>query len=151
MATVLPADLSLAIPAATVVEIFDDDGDGVADTDVIEHFLDTAESLVLSGVEQIYSDAQIEEMQANPPALYKTLIIWYAVGLAYDRHPEYVRANGNTWIERAHELLGKVRKGELGFYRVGLASPINERAVFRSGIVDLDEPPQKIFSDMGDY
>jgi hypothetical protein len=151
MGTVLQADLESAIPAETVRQIFDDDADGTADSAVITHFLETAEAMVLGAVEQLYSDAQIAEMQANPPTLYKLLIVWFAVGLAYDRHPEYVRANGNAWMDRADKLLTQVRKGERGFFRAGLAGPINEQAVSRSGVAASPDPIPRVWDDFGDF
>lgn len=143
------ADLAKAIPAETVVQLFDDDNDGTADADTITFFLDMAESVINSELEQLYRIPLTEPI----PAVVKYITVFLAVAFAYDRHPEYVRAPGEKLYERAKMLLRDIRDGKTGLDVEGLPVPANEVISVRSGAAD-GEPPGMVFNGvgaMGDY
>lgn len=90
-------DLENALSSATIIQLFDDDDDGVADADAVASVIDRAEAEVESWMIGDYS------FPLNVPTdrLLKHSALDYAVAFSFERHPEYVRTFGEN--PRGHE------------------------------------------------
>jgi len=152
MAYAVRADLELAIGVETVTQIFDDDSSGSGDADPITQLLLEASSYVDAHLEQLY-EIPIADSNGNVPNLVKFLTLDVAAGLAFNRHPEFVRVTAKDRLDRAMKLLERLRKGDIGLDSELLPVPRNEISTARSGDATSPTYNPLIFSygKMGDF
>lgn len=93
------ADLENAISTATVLALYDD-GNGVVNAAAVNANLERAENEVLSWMVPEYGQSVRSDPTLATDAFLKYAALEYAVAHAFDRHPEYVRANGRERGER---------------------------------------------------
>jgi len=94
---VTPAMLRARLSLATYIAIYDDDLTGsITEVDASEGValtLSDAHSLVVSRLGTNYTHIPLVT-DIDVPFLLKSAELNYAVGISYDRHPEYIRAYG---------------------------------------------------------
>lgn len=97
-AFITPSDLRTALTARVYEQVFDDDGDGtVADDDPeVQLVIERAHAEVLSYLPRIWD----KSLPTDVPPLLKSAELDFAVALAFERHPEYVRSVGEEARER---------------------------------------------------
>lgn len=104
-------DLIAALSEPTVINLYDDDRDGVADEDKIEFNVARAESQVWSYLIGHYTLGD----DARTDMLLKSCALDYLVSYSFDRKPEYVRTHGDAprqgRIERADETMMRIKAG----------------------------------------
>lgn len=102
------ADIELRLSPRTVLAIFDDDNDGVADADAVAAIIDDAEAHVDAAL------LGFIDMPAINPAdrLIKRAALNFAIAFSFERHPEYVRSFGEEpriHYKRAEDYLDKIQ------------------------------------------
>ncbi len=86
------ADLAQRIGAATAAQFFDDDGDGAADTAVVDTFIAEASAYADSLLVASFSIHVLPEHAQDPR--FKGAVADIAIGLAAERRPEFMRSDG---------------------------------------------------------
>lgn len=109
------ADLEGAMSVATVAAIFDDQNTGTLNVAAMGMVIDRGEHEVLSFMVGEYDQSiltdPITQAQLADDFFLKGCALEYAVAYAFDRHPEYVRANGRERgdrFKRAEERMVRV-------------------------------------------
>lgn len=105
------ADLINALSLATVVQIYDDNRDGVADDAPIEFNAKRADAQVRSWIIGHYtvgSDIDTDD-------LLRACALDFLVAYSFERHPEYIRTFGEgpraERVKRAEATLGRIKEG----------------------------------------
>lgn len=145
MAYASAADLAFAIPAETIRQIFDDNGDGDPDDDTVAYFLGVAESFVNTYLEQLYAIPLADPV----PNIVRHLTIEVAVAFAYRRHPEFVRSGWKDVFEETKKTLQDIRDGRIGLDSETLATPRNEVFSVSSGDPLNPDPTGSVFNGPG--
>lgn len=108
---IVQADLEKALSPRTVLAIFQDDpAIGTADNDAVEAVIDRAEAQVDSALLGF-----VPMPLANPlDRLVKAVALEFAIAYSFERHPEYVRAFGESQrqnkIDRAELMLARIQQ-----------------------------------------
>lgn len=109
------ADLEGAMSVATVAAIFDDQNTGTLNVAAMGLVIDRGEHEVLSWLIDEYGQDVLTNstLQADlaDDIFLKGCALEYTVAYAFDRHPEYVRANGRERgdrFKRAQERMERV-------------------------------------------
>lgn len=138
MATLAPyitaADLRAALSSSVYMALFDDEQTGVTATvDAslgVTLTLARAHSRVVSWLGHTYSKLPLVT-DTEVPYLLKDAELNYAIGMAYDRHPEYVRAYGsdaqrqNAW-DQAELTMNRIQEAILRFADAeSVGDPVN--------------------------
>lgn len=121
------SDLIGALSEPTVITIYDDDRDGVADETQIEFNIGRAEAQVWSWLVGHYALGT----EATTDKLLKACALDYLVAYSFERHPEYVRSYGEAsrsdrW-KRAEDTLARIK--------AGIQRPVSVEVVQRSKTV----------------
>jgi hypothetical protein len=90
------SDLEDSLSKTTVMRLFDDDNDGVADIDPVNRVIASAEALVNSRLARSYPKLTLPVAQSPQSALLKEATLMFAIPLAYRRRPELVRTTGES-------------------------------------------------------
>lgn len=90
----------------TAIAIFDDDGDGEPDEAPMKLVIDRSNVRVAARMPMIYTTAP-SEIPSAVSVLLKDAALDYAAALAFQRHPEYVKTNGE---KRAQALYDRAEK-----------------------------------------
>lgn len=93
-------DLEGAMSVATVAAIFDDQNTGTLNTAAMNAVIDRGEQEVLSWLVDEFGPTLPTSAQLATDNFLKYAALEYAVAFAFDRHPEYVRANGKERGDR---------------------------------------------------
>jgi hypothetical protein len=125
-------DLEAAVGAQRIAQLFDEDGDGVADDDLVERFVDQADQWVRMFLESKgMSRAQLDLplVQANPALRSAATSI--ALGFRGESKAEWLNADGEGPYEKlrrdAKEMLGMLVKGQLRLIDAGAKSNLTGR------------------------
>jgi hypothetical protein len=86
------ADLEQRVGARTIAQFFDDDGDGFADAATIDSFIAEASAYADSLLVASFG-IQVLPLHAQDPR-FKGAVADIAIGLAAERRPEFMRADG---------------------------------------------------------
>lgn len=108
------ADLEASLPPQTLVQLTDDDGDGVADASVIGYIIEDAEAEVEGFLIGQYSKLPDG---ISTDRLFKLSCKEIAMSFLFRRHPEYVRTFGehersDNLYKRAIERLNRIQNAE---------------------------------------
>jgi hypothetical protein len=126
MAYVVPryvelADLELRIGARTTAQLLDDDGDGVADGGVVDTFIGEASAYADSLLVASFG-IQVLPHHAQDPR-FKGAVADIAIGLAAERRPEFMRADGKfPYAERFARGKETLHALGVGWERLGTES-----------------------------
>lgn len=149
-ALITPDDLKAALGPGVYVQIFDDDGDGVVtdDDDAVLLVIERAHAEVVSYALRIW-----DAMPPGIPPLLKSAELDFAVALAFERHPEYVRAYGEEGRERRWKRAStKMERIAAQAQIVGEGSPDPKTDIEAGGSITIPNPhPLIVDSSDGDY
>lgn len=142
------SDLEDRITQAVVTQILDDNVDGTPDENPLLRVIADSESYVEGFLRGNYDLTVIRALGTSAPNEVKRLCLDVAVAYLYDRHPEYIRADGMKLMESARRDLLELRKGITRLDVVGSPEPAaNQGGVVRSGDPDEIAPVDKFFND----
>lgn len=134
---VFQADLESFLTSNTVINLFDDDGDGVADATPIRDICISASAQADSWILPEFADLVPLADGTAIPAMLKRLALFYAIAESFERHPEYEkkfgenrRATGSR--DRAEKLGLQLQEAIRRFSDVS-ESPANVGGVVTSG------------------
>lgn len=110
MAYLTESDLSAKIPPATLLEALDDDGDGVADSGLLD-------GIIASAAAEI--DGQLSGRHAVPfsgdiPPLVKHAAIIFVLEMLYERRGWHDAGGKNPWSKKAEALRVQIREVGMG-------------------------------------
>lgn len=164
MAAVLwtQAELEAELGSEVVLQILDDDNDGIVDADALRRLQEASAAYVTSGIERVYPAliGMIAEWQQDPflagvPPKLKQMCLDYAVATLTKRNPSYVRRNWVELMEHVNKQIERIRKTGLDSLGI-VTSP--EPAVNQGGIIESEtgtgEEPAKFFTGpcgLGDF
>lgn len=103
-------DLENAMSVATVAAIFDDANTGTLNTHAMNGVIERAEQEVLSWLVGQYGPNIQQDQDIATDMFLKGCSVEYAVAFAFDRHPEYVRANGKERGERFERAQSRMER-----------------------------------------
>jgi len=145
-------DLEDRLSAETVRQVFDDDGDGTADTAAIARLQADCDSFVEGYLRGVYS---LTAVRAAPPNQVKRLSLDYAEVVCAKRHGEYVRRNWKDLLDALTKELMAIRNGVIRLDVEGTPEPgANQGGEVWDGGDDLTEVAPKVFigtGGMGDF
>jgi len=142
---IVQSDLEDRIGAESVRQILDDDVDGTPDATPLARVIADAESYVEGFLRVAYDLAAIRALGVAAPNEVKRLCLDVAVAYLWDRHPEYVRADGDKLLDRARQDLVDLRRGLTRLDIVGAPEPpANRGGDVRSGDPDDTEPDDNV-------
>lgn len=135
MALPVIADLSKRIGSTVLKRIYDDNRDGVADTDPAQMCLDDSKSKVFGVLRA--AGYTLADVEANPPHEVNRLILDCAVAYAAQRHPEVVRRDWVPLMAQVDADLALLRKGATRLDVQGTPEPpANEGGSYNVGNPD---------------
>jgi phage gp36-like protein len=142
------SELEDRITETVVRQILDDNVDGTPDANPLARVIEDAESYVEGFLRGNYSLTVLRNLGTAAPNEVKRLCLDVAVSHLYDRHPEYIRADGRRLLERARRDLIDLRKGVTRLDVVGSPEPAaNQGGVMLSGDPEEPEPVPKFFNN----
>jgi len=111
---VFQADIEASLPPQTLVQLTDDDGDGVPDAAVIGAIIEDAEAEAEGFVIGQYSKLPDG---ISSDRLFKLSVKEIVIAFLFRRHPEYVRTYGehdrsDSMYKRAIERLNRIQNAE---------------------------------------
>lgn len=144
-------ELQNALSAPTLVELFDDDRDGTADTAPIAQTIQLAEALVNSYLLRAYPGLTLPVTQSPASAMLKQAALMFAIPNSFLRHPEYVRTfgenpRGQSMLEQAHAFMERLCTGKQLLFDV----PADTTPSTVGGIV-YDQGPKLFVDSTGTY
>jgi phage gp36-like protein len=149
VALVTQAEIEQRLSARVLAQVYDDDNDGVADTNNISRLVEDASSYVLEFYYGNYT--AIPDETDLPPAL-RRLALDAAHAYMALRHPEYVRADGSKMFERVDKELKRMREAVTTVVKSPPAPPANVGGEVGSiGANAPYVPPTSFTADLGDY
>ncbi len=104
-------DLANNLSTATFSAIFDDPTTGVTNLDIVASVIERAEQEVLSWLVPEYGPDIQSAPGLGADLFLKGCALEFAIVFAFDRYPEYIRANGKERefrYARAEERMGRV-------------------------------------------
>ena len=104
-------DLVNVLSTATFAAIFNDPVTGILNLDIVASVIDRAEQEVLSWLVDEYGPDVRDAKGLGGDRFLKGAAIEFAIVYAFDRYPEYVKANGKEREDRyklAQELMQRV-------------------------------------------
>lgn len=106
-------ELRIALGTATFLAIFDENNDGTADAEAVTLVQVRAHARVVSRLVDVFGANIPASLSTTAPILLKDAELDYATALAWQRHPEYVRAHGKNEaiaaMERADQTMARVQ------------------------------------------
>lgn len=149
VALVTQAQIEQRLSARVLAQVYDDDNDGVADTDNITGLITDASSYVL---EFYYGNYTAIPDEADLPPALRRLALDAAHAYMALRHPEYVRADGSKMFERIDKELKRLREAFTTVVKAPPHPPANVGGkVGAIGDNAPETPPSGFFDNMGDY
>lgn len=95
------SDLENAVSPQTILACCDDENAGVASIPVVAAIIERAENEVLSWLHEYAVNGQLPDTATLTADVFlKYAALEFAVAFMFDRHPEFVRANGRERIDR---------------------------------------------------
>lgn len=142
------AQLEAHMGTRKVKRIYDENADGLADTDPVNQLRANASSKVLSllevtaQIEALFNLTSGEPLTADTvPQELVRLALNFADAMACKRHPELWRQDWKVLMTYAEEEAAKVRDGQ---------SSLGESSA-PAAVTPSAETPERIFDDMGDF
>ena len=153
MTYVVQSDLEDRLTSEVVRQILDDDVDEVVDTSVLARVIEDAESYVESFLRGVYSLTVLRAQGTSCPTEVKRIVLDIATAYMWQRHPEYVRADGESILRRVRAELMDIRKGITRLNIEDSPEPAaNQGGVAQSGDPLDTEVKDKYFLDgIGDF
>ena len=136
MTYIVQSDIEARISAAVVLQILDDDLDGSADTTAVAMAISDAESYVEGFLRGNYDLTAMRALGTNAPHEVKRLCLDVAISYLWERHPEYVRADGMKMRANARRDLIDLRESVTRLDIVSTPEP----AANQGGSVYTDNP-----------
>jgi phage gp36-like protein len=145
---VTQTQLEHRIGAAQVRRIYDDNRDGVADTNPVEALLLDACSFVAGGLGPHYSEETLATMATVPREITR-ITLDVAEAYAAKRHPTIVKRDWGKLMEEARLDIKQVRTGKanLGTTAVPEPSKLTAGDVYVNGEPDPDDYPETFSKD----
>lgn len=127
--------------------------DEEADADVVARVIEDAESYVESFLRGVYNLDTLRAQGTSCPTEVKRLCLDVATAYIWQRHPEYVRADGEAILRRVRNELTDLRKGITRLNVTSAPEPAeNQGGIVESGDPDDTEIKDKFFVDgLGDF
>jgi hypothetical protein len=155
-AFIVQKDLENALSPAVVLALFDDQSVGTASATAIAEVIDSAEAEVRSYLVNPFGTPLPAAAFTDP--LLRLACIDFAIVFAYERHPEYVRSQGETgklesrW-KRAKERMERIQAAMQRPATLDPSTkPSNVGGQVRSGDPKSPTPPAKSFANgTGDF
>jgi len=153
MTYIVQADIEARVSAAVLVQILDDNEDGVVDTVPLARLIADSEAYVEGFLRGNYDLAALRAMGTACPSEVKRLCLDVAVSFLWDRFPEYVRADGAALMRRAREDMVALRQGVTRLDVIGTPEPAaNQGGATLSSDPDEPDVADKVFLDgLGDF
>ncbi len=146
MTYIVQADIENRLGVEIVKDILDDDHDGTVDAAVVAQVIQDAEAYVEGFLRGIYDLDVLRAQGTDCPTEIKRLCLDVATAYLWDRHPEYVRADGAKLRKQTREELMDLRKGVTRLNVVAAPEPAaNQGGVTRSGDPDDADVPDPVF------
>jgi len=148
------ADLENRLTKEVVLQILDDESDqGNTFDDNVARVIADAESYVEGFLRGNYDLAAIRALGTGAPNEVIRLCLDVATSYMWERHPEYVRADGNELLKRARLELVDLRKGVTRLDIVDTPEPpANQGGMTQSGDPDDTDPHDPFFlRGLGDF
>lgn len=143
-------DLENRLSAETVVQVFDDNNDGVVDAGPLAQLQADCDSYVEGFLRGIYDLAVV---RTTPPNQVKRLSLDYAVAQCAKRRPGYVKRDWKELEDACRSELVDIRSGKVRLDVVGPPEPAaNQGGEAWDGGTDLTVAPVHVFMDgLGDF
>jgi hypothetical protein len=117
-------DLDRVAKAATVDQLFDDDGDGMctstSELETLDQYLDLAEDHAYSFLLRAFSREEVTNMGTDgstEDAIFRHHVAWVALAFAAERPREFVSETGagryQAQLDRAEKYFERMAKGQL--------------------------------------
>lgn len=109
-------DLESMLSPATVMSLFDDEGNGVVSEIAITAVLNRASRTVDSYLARVYT-GPFPVTQTPVPEQIKNAAIEFAIAFSFERHPEYVHTYGEQYragsrYKRGLEMMDRLCQGQ---------------------------------------
>jgi hypothetical protein len=150
MPLVSRTQLENAMGAGVVRQIFDDTNDGVVNDAAIAQLVAEVEGFIYSALQPLYPNSIPFPDNAIPPVVL-TMALDLAQAYARDRHPEYVRADGEALRKRVDATLEKIRSGAISLDSSALPNANNAQVLYSSGMAAERALSPRYFDNMGDF
>lgn len=142
------ADLENAISPHTLVELFDDNTDGIADTGPLNAVIDRAEAQVNSYLIRAYPNLTLPIAQNPESNVVRQAALMFAIPFSFLRHPEYVRTfgenpRGQSMLDQAHAFMERLCDGRQYLFDV----PAEPKPATAGGIV-MDSGPRTVIDSL---
>jgi phage gp36-like protein len=152
MTYIVQADLEDRLTAVVIRQILDDDVSGAPDANPLARALADAESYVEGFLRVAYNLTTIRALGVNVPNEIKRMCLDVATAYLWERHPEYVRADGDKLLARVRSELEDLRRGFTRLDIVGAPEPpTNRGGEPRSGDPDDTDTADKFFNDPNSF
>ena len=99
------SDLALALGNINYLTLYDEDNDGVANSDLVAQDITLAEAQVDSQARLAFGGVPSDPTNAH---LLRCAALEYAKSCAYNRHPEYARTSGKSCYQMAEGIMKSV-------------------------------------------
>lgn len=144
------SDLESRLGREVVIQVFDDDNDGVPDAGAVDQLSADSDSFVEGYLRGVYELATVRDA---PPNQVKRLSLDYAVAQCAKRRPEYVRRDFGPLEAAVRQELSEIRSGKIRLDVIGAPEPgANQGGEVWDGGDDYTEDTVKFFSGgMGDF
>lgn len=148
---VAQSDLENSLSAATVLELFDDNRDGVADAAPVQQIIDQAEAMVNSYLLRAYPSLTLPVTQSPASEMLEQAALMFAIPMSFMRHPEYVRTfgenpRGQSLLDQAHKFMERLCTGKQMLFDV----PAEKKPTTVGGTV-TDIGPRLFVDSTGAY
>ena len=149
-------DLESELGAEVVLQMLDDDNDGVVDTGPLRRLQESSAAYVTSSIERVYPTlvGLITDYQADlslvPPKL-KQLALDHAVATLAKRNASYVRRDWKALMEYVDKQIERIRKTGLDSLGITTAPEpaANQGGIIEEGDGSGDEPVKFFTSSCG--
>jgi phage gp36-like protein len=143
---IVQADIEARLTAEVVRRVLDDDRDLTPDAANLDRVISDAESYVEGFLRGTYDLTALRAMGTGCPNEVKRLCLDVATAMMWERHPEYIRADGESLLARAREDLRDLRMGITRLDVTGTPeNAANQGGIVESGDPDDTEPPDAVF------
>jgi phage gp36-like protein len=138
---IVQADIEARLGPQIVQDILDDDYDGTVDANAIAQVIADAEGYVEGFLRGTYNLNTLRGLGLNAPHEVKRLCLDVVTAYLWERHPEYVRADGEKLLKRVREDLMDLRQAKTRLDIEGSPEPtaVVGGVVFTDNLEDSSE------------
>ena len=138
------ADIAARIGGRTAAQLLDDDGDGEADQAVVDTFIGEASAYADSLLLGSFGVAVLPSHAADPR--FKGAVADIAIGLAAERRPEFMRADGKfPYAERFARGKETLKALGVGWERLGSEATYGPNPAI-AGRIATTTPAEHVFA-----